>query len=255
MNPIYDDKNFVEDPLEIHPKTFHPEESVNTILIKFNNDNYRETDKSFIDEHINSDDPNKTASDSESTINSMVHHLSNSIASVENLNVKSCDCITRLKSLKDEFNLKAINTKRNLVLKIENLKDEITSIRKDIEPTFDESLIIEIINQHGGENEKLKDEIKLLETENKILKDDIGIKQKLIDSLLQHNNLFLTQQERLNAELLTPASENRVKSRKNDVIQMENNIRREKIPAKSGISKANKLLFKKNHSRVFIIRN
>ena len=36
---------------------------------------------------------------------------------------------------------------------------------------------------------------KLLETESKILKDDIGTKQKLIDSLLQHNNLLLTQQE------------------------------------------------------------
>ena len=33
MNPIYDDKNFAEDPLEIHPKTFHPEESVDTTLI------------------------------------------------------------------------------------------------------------------------------------------------------------------------------------------------------------------------------
>ena len=122
----------------------------------------------------------------------MEHHLSHSITSVENLNVKSCDCIIRLESLKDEFNLKAINIKRNLVLKIEKLWDEITSIRKDIEPTFDKNLI-ETINQHDGENEKLKDEIKLLETENEILKDDIGTKQKLTDSLLQHNNLLLTQ--------------------------------------------------------------
>ena len=105
---------------------------------------------------VNSDDPNKTASDSEITINSIQRHSSDSITSVENLNVKSCDCVTRLESLKDEFNLKAINIKRNLVLKIENLKDEITSIRKDIEPTFDKNLI-ETINQHEGENEKLKD--------------------------------------------------------------------------------------------------
>ena len=68
--------------------------------------------------------------------------------------------------LKDEFNLKAINRKRNLVLKIENLKDEITSIRKDIKPKFDKNLI-ETINQHERENEKLKDKIRLLETENK----------------------------------------------------------------------------------------
>ena len=116
-------------------------------------------------------------------------------------------------------------------MKIENLKDEITSIWKDIEPTFDKNLI-ETINQHEGENEKLKDEIKLLETENKILKDDIGTKQKLINTLLQHNNLLLTQQERLTDELLTPTNENSCKSRKKDVIQMENNIRQEEIPAK-----------------------
>ena len=131
----------------------------------------------------------------------------------------------------------------------ENLKDEITSIRKDIKPTFDKHLI-GTINQHEGENEKLKDKIKLLETENKILKDDIGTKQKLIDSLLQHNNLLLTQQERLTAELLTPTSENSCKSRKEDVIQMENNIRQEEMPTKSEISKANKLPLKQNHSRV-----
>ena len=68
--------------------------------------------------------------------------------------------------LKDEFNLKAINIKRNLVLKIENLKDGITSIRKDIKPKFDKNLI-ETINQHERENEKVKDKIRLLETENK----------------------------------------------------------------------------------------
>ena len=109
----------------------------------------------FTDEHINSDDPSKTVSDSEITINSIEHHLSHSITSVENL--------------------KVINIKRNLVLKIENLKDEITSIQKDIEPKFDKHFI-ETINQREGENKKLNDKIKLLETENKILKHDIVTK-------------------------------------------------------------------------------
>ena len=121
----------------------------------------------------------------------MEHHLSDSITSVENLNVKRCGCITRVESFKDEFNLKAINIKRNLVLTIENLKDEITNIGKDIEPTFDKNLK-GTINQHEGENEKLNVKKKLLEAENRTLRDDIGIKQKLIDSLLQHNNLLLT---------------------------------------------------------------
>ena len=89
--------------------------------------------------------------------------MSDSITSVENPNVKSCDCITRLESSKDEFNIKANNIKRNLILKIENLKDEITRIRKDIEPTLDQTLV-ETLNQHEGENEMLNDTIKLLET-------------------------------------------------------------------------------------------
>ena len=95
-NSIHDDKNFAEDLLEIHSKTFIPEVSVDTTLINSNNDNHSENHKSFIDEHINSDDPNKTASDSEIAINSMEQHLSDRITSVENLNVKRCDCITRL---------------------------------------------------------------------------------------------------------------------------------------------------------------
>ena len=90
---LFDNKKFAEHPLEIHPKTcndksFIPEEPVNTILINSNNANYNETDKSFTDEHINSDDPNKTASESKITISSIEHHLSDSIISVENRNVK-----------------------------------------------------------------------------------------------------------------------------------------------------------------------
>ena len=47
---------------------------------------------------------------------------------------------------------------------------------------------------------------------------------------MQHNNLLLTEKERLTAELLTQTSENSRKSRKEDVIQMENNIGRKKHP-------------------------
>ena len=56
-----------------------------------------------------------------------------------------------------------------MVSKMENLKDKIISIQKDTEPTFNENLI-ETVNQHEGENEKPNNKIKLLETENKILK-------------------------------------------------------------------------------------
>ena len=179
---------------------------------------------------INSDDPNKTASDSEITVNSIVHHFSDSITSVENWNIKSCDYIIRRESLKDEFNLKV------LVLKVENLKDEIPSIRKDVELTFDKNLI-ETINEHGGESENLNDKIKLLETENKILKDDITTKQKFIDSLLQHNNLSIIQQEGLTTELLTPTIENSCKSRNNDVKKRKIIFGRKKYPQNQGCLK------------------
>ena len=89
MNPIYDDKNFAEDLSKLIRKLFIQKNQFDTTLINSNNGNYSETDKSFIDEHINSDDPNKTSSDSQITINSMEHHLSDSITSAENLNVKS----------------------------------------------------------------------------------------------------------------------------------------------------------------------
>ena len=56
-------------------------------------------------------------------------------------------------------------------------KDEITNVWKDIEPAFSKSLM-ETINQHEGENEKVNDKVNLLETENKILKNDIANKQK-----------------------------------------------------------------------------
>ena len=74
---------------------------------------------------------------------------------------------------------------------------------------------------------------------------DIATKQKLTESLLQHNNLLITQQERLITELLTPTSKNNCTRRNKDVMQTENNNPQEEIPAKPGISKANKLPLKK----------
>ena len=66
------------------------------------NDNYGDilSDNSFTNQHTNSDDPNKTASANEISVNSAEHHLSDTITSVENLNIESCN------------NLKAFNTKR-----------------------------------------------------------------------------------------------------------------------------------------------
>ena len=88
--------------------------------------------------------------------------MSDSIVYVKNQNVKSCNCIIRLESLKNKFTLKALNL--------------------DIDKN-----LIETMNQQKVENEKLNDKIKLLETKNKIVRDHITNKHKLIDSLLQHN--------------------------------------------------------------------
>ena len=106
---------------------------------------------------------------------------------------------------------------------------------------------METINQHEGENEKVNDKVNLLETENKILKNDIANKQKKIDSLQHHNNILITQQEKLTIELLTATSQNSCKNKKNDVVETEDNIRREETHAKSGMSKVNKSLLEKIH--------
>lgn len=84
-NPIYDTKKFVEDPLEIHPKdsndeSYFPGESINIASANSKKDNSKNnnysnilSDKRFTDEHVNSDDPNKIASDNKITINSIGH--------------------------------------------------------------------------------------------------------------------------------------------------------------------------------------
>ena len=96
----FDDKHFAEDPLEIHPKTCNdkshiPEESVDTASKNSKNESpindiYGDilSDKSFTNQHINHDYPNKTTTDNKININ-RVEHWSDSITSPENLNVKS----------------------------------------------------------------------------------------------------------------------------------------------------------------------
>ena len=106
------------------------------------------------------------------------------------------------------------------------------------------------VNKLTTQFQKFVDNIRRKFVENskrwyKILKDDIATKQKLLDSLLQHNNLLPKQQDRLTTELLTPTRKNNCKERNKDVIQTENNIRQEEIPVKPGISKTNKLPLKK----------
>ena len=78
-------EKLLEDPLEIHPKdsndeSYFPGESINIASANSKNDNSKNnnysnilSDKRFTDEHVNSDDPNKIASDNKITINSIGH--------------------------------------------------------------------------------------------------------------------------------------------------------------------------------------
>ena len=78
----------------VHQATLKNENSINN--------NYGDilSDNGFTNEHTSSDDPNKTASDNKISVNNEDHHLSDSIISVENVNIKSCN------------NLKAFKIKR-----------------------------------------------------------------------------------------------------------------------------------------------
>ena len=65
----------------------------------------------------------------------------------------------------------------------------------------------------------LKEKIKFLESENSFLKSDINIKQKVIDSILEHNSNLLNHQccrgsENANNEIYQKSSETRQKKLK-----------------------------------------
>ena len=50
------------------------------------------------------------------------------------------------------------------------------------------------LNNKKDEVMSLKEKIKFLESENSFLKNDINIKQKVIDSILEHNSNLLNYQ-------------------------------------------------------------
>ena len=77
------------------------------------------------------------------------------------------------------------------------------------------------------------------------------MQQKLIDSLLQHNNLLITQKERVTNEFLTLSREKSRKDRKEDVAKTENDaIRHEEMFGKPGMSETRKHFLEGLSSRV-----
>lgn len=77
------------------------------------------------------------------------------------------------------------------------------------------------------------------------------MQQKLIESLLQHNNLLITQKERVTNEFLTLSGEKSCKDRKEDVAKTENDaIRHEEMSGKPGMSETSKHFLEGISSRV-----
>ena len=97
-------------------------------------------------------------------------HLNSVITSsfssqLDSLEVKLCDKIMAIKS----FFMDELQTIKNESLKSAKIRNTSTNI------------------DHGTVD-SIEIKIKILETENKLLKDDIKNKQKLIDSILEHNS-------------------------------------------------------------------
>ena len=90
---------------------------------------------------------------------------------LDSLEAKLCDKIMAMKS----FFMDELQTIKNESLKSAKIRNTSTNI------------------DHGTVD-KLQTKIKLLENENKQLKDDIKNKQKLIDSILEHNSNLIQAQ-------------------------------------------------------------
>ena len=98
--------------------------------------------------------------------------ISSSFSSqLDSLEAKLCDKIMAMKS----FFMDELQTIKNESLKSAKIRNTSNNI------------------DHGTVN-SLQTKIKLLENENKLLKDDIKNKQKLIDSILEHNSNLIQAQ-------------------------------------------------------------
>ena len=98
--------------------------------------------------------------------------ISSSFSSqLDSLEAKLCDKIMAMKS----FFMDELQTIKNESLKSAKIRNTSTNI------------------DHGTVD-SLQTKIKLLENENKLLKDDIKNKQKLIDSILEHNSNLIQAQ-------------------------------------------------------------
>ena len=107
-----------------------------------------------------------------------------------------------------------------------------------------------------GTVDSLEAKIKFLETENKLLKDDITNKQKLIDSILEHNsNLIQAQNVFARNHSVTREINDKSISRTNTNHALENIKKNESNVPKDDTFKELQVSFKDLHPETFILRS
>ena len=102
---------------------------------------------------------------------------------------QSDDLKTHIKSVEDKLLIKIVVLKSHLFNDIFDLRNDITSLKKTMKKK----------KPGGSNNEKekvllLKERIRFLESENNVLKSDIIIEQKKMDSILKYNSNLLNHQ-------------------------------------------------------------
>ena len=126
----------------------------------------------------------------------------------------SDDIETLIKSLEDKLLSKIAALQSHFFNDIFDLRKDITLLKENNEKGKPANL-----NNKKDEVMSLKEKIKFLESENSFLKNDINIKQKVIDSILEHNSNLLNYQccrgsEKANNEIYQKSSETREKKLK-----------------------------------------
>ena len=126
----------------------------------------------------------------------------------------SDDIETGIKLVEDKLLSKQAALKSHLLNDIFDLRNDIMLLKENNEKGKPADS-----NDKKDEVLLLKEKIKFLESENSFLKSDINIKQKVIDSILEHNSNLLNHQccrvsENANNEIYQKSSENKEKKLK-----------------------------------------
>ena len=152
---------------------------------------------------------------SSSKITPLVHVATTPILSTAKTPKHHSDDIeTLIKSLEDKLLSKITALQSHFFNDIFDLRKDDTLLKENNEKGKPANL-----NNKKDEVMSLKEKIKIFESENSFLKNDINIKRKVIDSILEHNSNLLNYQccrgsEKDNNEIYQKSSETREKKLK-----------------------------------------